>query len=145
MNHTPSEAPRLCVGALIEKDGKFFIMFSHKWGDRGCVPGGGVDGGETLERAVIRETMEETGMRVQPLRLICVQESLSSPEYHKPSHFVSVNFHCRWLSGEPVLNEEAQSCGWYTREDALKLELNSITRELIRRYDRLAWVGDGAG
>lgn len=54
---------RVGVYALIERDGK--ILFTRQWGGHGIV-GGGIDLGESLEAALIREVKEETGLTVTP-------------------------------------------------------------------------------
>lgn len=53
---------RTAVRGIIERDGKFLIIFS-KYGDH-KFPGGGMNVGETLEETLIREVQEETGYAV---------------------------------------------------------------------------------
>ena len=55
------------ANAILVKDGKILLLFrkggwkSNHWGP----PGGGVDKGETPEQAAVRETFEESGLRVK--------------------------------------------------------------------------------
>lgn len=55
---------RFVVRALIEKDG----LFAMQQGKRGeyKIPGGGMDEGETIVEALIREVQEETGLVIKP-------------------------------------------------------------------------------
>ncbi len=52
--------------AIIVKDGKVALLRSLSDGSVFMI-GGGVDEGETVEQAVIREAFEETGMKVKPI------------------------------------------------------------------------------
>lgn len=49
--------------AIIIKSGKIALVHSKKY-DYYKFPGGGIESGESMEHALIRETAEETGLRV---------------------------------------------------------------------------------
>lgn len=69
------EARRVCVRGLIYKDNKIFGQKLHNSnGDWWCTPGGGVDLGESLHDALMREMIEETGVRPEIGRLVLVQQ-----------------------------------------------------------------------
>ena len=55
---------RFVVRALIEKDG-LFAMQQGKNGEY-KIPGGGIDKGESIEEALMREVQEETGLVIIP-------------------------------------------------------------------------------
>lgn len=50
---------------IIEKDGKLLLVYSRKF-DYYKFPGGGIEPGESMEEALIREVHEETGYNVIP-------------------------------------------------------------------------------
>lgn len=54
--------------AVAIHDGKILVMIVN--GHRYFLPGGGIDGGETAEQAVVREVKEESGYRVVSLKEI---------------------------------------------------------------------------
>lgn len=58
---------RIGVYAVIVNDGK--ILLTRQWDGYGII-GGGVEKGETLEEAFVREVKEETGLDVTPGDLI---------------------------------------------------------------------------
>jgi 8-oxo-dGTP pyrophosphatase MutT (NUDIX family) len=54
---------RACV--IIINEGKILLLHRHKYGRRYyLVPGGGVEAGESIEDAAVREAREETGLDV---------------------------------------------------------------------------------
>ena len=62
------------AGAIIMKDGKF-LMVGNERADYLYSVGGRIQFGETAEEAVIREVMEETGVRMEIDRLGFVHEN----------------------------------------------------------------------
>jgi len=63
---------RPSVYGIMIKDGK--VLLSKQW-DGYDFPGGGVDLGETLEEAVIREIKEETGYEARVKDIISIENS----------------------------------------------------------------------
>ncbi len=63
----------LTVAAVIENDGQFLLVEEHASGRRVLSqPGGHIEGGESPEQAVIRETLEETACDVSCGELVGV-------------------------------------------------------------------------
>ncbi len=56
--------PETCVGAIVRRDDALLLVLRGREPGRGrwSVPGGRVEAGETLARAVVRELKEETGL-----------------------------------------------------------------------------------
>lgn len=67
-----SGRPRVTVAALVEHEGRF--LFVEERDDQGRLvinqPAGHVEAGESLIKAVQRETYEETGWQVEPVALV---------------------------------------------------------------------------
>lgn len=64
---------RPCVGVmLVNGEGKAFVgrRIDNKEGDRWQMPQGGVDPGEPLDAAMLRELAEETGARPEHLHIL---------------------------------------------------------------------------
>lgn len=129
--------PLVTVGALvIGPSGRMLLIRTHKWRDRWGVPGGKVDLGETLLAAVHREIREETGLELDEVVWAPVHEAVDHPEFHRPAHFVLLNFVARSTGEEVTLNDEAQAHAWLTPDEALALDLNHPTRVLVEHYAR---------
>jgi 8-oxo-dGTP diphosphatase len=71
---------RVAANALVIRDGKVLLVVFSGGTEREHYnfPGGGVELGETLEEAVIREVKEETSLDVFVERLLLVVESIGS-------------------------------------------------------------------
>ncbi len=68
-------ATKLCVRAIIEHDGRLLAVKNAVEGrDFFCLPGGGVEQGESLLEALEREIVEELGVRPVIGRLLYVQQ-----------------------------------------------------------------------
>jgi ADP-ribose pyrophosphatase YjhB (NUDIX family) len=134
-----SERPIATVGAIIERsDGKILLVRTHKWRNTLGVPGGKIERGETQENALKREILEETGLTIRAVRFVLVQESIDSPEFHKPAHMLLLNYSCRVDDTTGiVLNDEAEAFLWATPNEALTLDLNAPTRQLIEAWLRV--------
>jgi ADP-ribose pyrophosphatase YjhB (NUDIX family) len=131
-----TDRPLVTVGAIVERpDGKILLVRTHKWRDRLGLPGGKVERGERLEDALRRELLEETSLFVRDVVFVVAQESVDSPEFHRPAHMVLLNYHCVTDDGSAVqLNDEAESFVWSTPSEALALDLNGPTRTLIELW-----------
>ena len=127
--------PEPTVGALIlDPEGKMFLMKSHKWKDRYCLPGGHIELGETIEEAVIREVKEETGLDVYGLEFICFQEFIYDEDFWEKRHFIFFDYSCKTDSKKVTLNEEAEEYIWVRPEDATSLPVEPYTMRTIETY-----------
>ena len=124
--------PVATVGALLhDGNGKLLMLRTHKWGHRWGIPGGKIRRGESTEDALRREIREETGLEIDRIRFVIVQDCIDSHEFLRPEHFLLLNYVARVKSGEIVLNEEAQDYRWVTPAEAMGLDLNRPTRTLL--------------
>src|ERR1700746_3045292 len=92
------DAPLVGVGAIIiEEDRVVLVKRGHpplagKW----SIPGGVLEVGETLRKAVVREVREETGLMIEPGELLGVFERvLPDDEGRFQYHYVLIYFLCR--------------------------------------------------
>jgi 8-oxo-dGTP pyrophosphatase MutT (NUDIX family) len=127
-------APIVTVGGLVsDPEGRVLLIRTHKWGDRWGIPGGKIDEGETMEAALVREFVEETGLAITDVRFVTALDSVHSPEFYKPVHMVLLNFTAHSAGGAVTLNEEAQAYAWVSPTEAATYDLNDPTRALLRQ------------
>ena len=90
--------------AVILKDG--MILLSHEtqsgwW----LIPGGGMEAGETPESCCVRETEEETGLIVRPLK-----QFLTLYEYYEEYRYISHYFICEVIGSGKMHLTDAEIC-----------------------------------
>ncbi len=84
---------RVAVAAMMFDEGGRILLFKHtyrklEWG----IPAGSLEYDERPENAIVREMLEETGMKIQVERLALAESS-------KDDHHVSLIYQCRIVDG----------------------------------------------
>lgn len=96
------------------------------------LPGGKVEFGESLQAAVLREVLEETGLHVEILGLIDVAELIRDAAAGAAhSHFVLVDFSARAVAGGAVAGSDAAAIRWVSMAELKDIPLWSETRRVI--------------
>ena len=137
--------PELIVGALLRNErGEVFVARFSKIEGQYAIPGGHVEYGETVARALARELVEETALTPTRFRLLRVGERIRPPLYKDGSHhLVYLDFLVdRWTGQLQLDGEELTDGLWVLPETALELPLTLTTRQAIEYY--LAHRNDGA-
>jgi 8-oxo-dGTP diphosphatase len=134
MSRTYPTRPYLAVSAAIIRDGRILIVRRARPPAHGLytLPGGGVELGETLEEAVIREVREETALEVRPVALAGYRQAIARDAAGKVErHFVILPFAARWISGEVSLNEELAEAHWLLPDDLAGLTTTEGLAQIV--------------
>ena len=126
--------PYLAVSAAIFREGRVLIVRRGRPPALGLytLPGGGVELGETLEQAVIREVREETGLAIAPLGLVGFREAIARDAAGRVErHFVILPFAARWIDGEIALNEELAEAQWRKPDELAGLKTTEGLAEIV--------------
>lgn len=84
---------RVRVTGIVVEDGRILLLNQNTGTGRSwSLPGGKLEAGETLAQALVREMKEETGLDVEPGRLLYICD-------HLPAEVVHVTFEARRAGG----------------------------------------------
>ncbi len=102
--------PLLTVDCIVRDAGGGVLLVQRRFPPLGwALPGGFVELGETLETAVAREVLEETGMRVEDLEQF---RAYSDPARDARHHIITMVFTGR-AAGEPLGADDAAAAAFY--------------------------------
>ena len=126
--------PYLAVSAAIFRDSRVLIVRRARPPAHGLytLPGGGVELGETLEQAVIREVREETALDIAPVDLVGYRQAIGRDGAGRVErHFVILPFAARFIGGEISLNEELAEAHWLAPADILSLKTTEGLAQIV--------------
>ena len=114
------------VAGIVIRDGKV-LLARHTYGNENgmlIIPGGFVEFGETPQDALKREFLEETGINIEPKRIIGVRFNM---------HDWYIVFSAEYISGEASSdNDENSEVLWVDVNEALSREdVPDLTKKLI--------------
>lgn len=109
--------PKVAVGAIVGNDRHELLLVQRSDSGAWLYPTGWADVGYSASEVAVKEVLEETGMEVEPVRLIAVLDGLRLGFTRIPLY--SLVFHCRLLGGTLARHPlECRDVGWFP-EDVL--------------------------
>ncbi|MDP2837915.1 MAG: NUDIX domain-containing protein [Candidatus Moranbacteria bacterium] len=131
---TPNQPWLPSVHGVIVDDHGSILLHQREDHPSWALPGGKLEPGESLTDCLIREMKEETGLDVQPQKLIGV---FSSPEYLLsvgPMVFqpLLIVFLCQKSQKKPSTTSESVSFSWVNRENIDQHETFPLVKEITK-------------
>lgn len=127
------------AASAIVTDAEGRILLHRRRGNQlWSIPGGGMEIGETIRETVIREVKEETGLDIEPERLVGI--------YSNPNHVTayddgevrqqfSVCFACRLVGGHLRSDDdESLAVGFFTPDEIERLPVHPSIRLRITHF-----------
>lgn len=127
--------PVLDIRSFVLQDDKILLVRERSdslW----SLPGGFADVNESPSEAVVRETLEESGFLVKPLRLLVLWDKLKQGAPLSWPHIYKCIFHCELLSGERQPNMEISEIDFFPLQNLPPLSKPRINSVQIQQlYD----------
>jgi ADP-ribose pyrophosphatase YjhB (NUDIX family) len=121
------------VRAAVFREGR--ILLVKEPGEEGwSLPGGWADVGESPSEAAARETLEESGYRVRPARLLAAYDRDSHP--HPPIHYhvYKLVFLCEILDEVPSSDLDTKGAQFFGEQELPELSVSRVTPAQIERF-----------
>lgn len=125
--------PTPAVGVLIVRGGRLLLVkrkyppYPGLW----SMPAGFMEYGEAPEDCAVRETLEETGLRIRVGALVGVYSGCDDPR----THAILIVYRASFSSGRPIPGDDASEVGWFPLKKlprlAFRAHLKAI-RDLAR-------------
>jgi 8-oxo-dGTP diphosphatase len=127
------------VGAIVLHRGRVLLVergnppLAGWW----SLPGGVLEVGETLDEAVRREVLEETGLVVKPAKVVEIFERIMRDEAGRLEyHYVLVDYLCRVAGGELIAASDAARAEWVPRRRLGEYKITEGTVPVIEKAFR---------
>ncbi|HYM38519.1 MAG TPA: NUDIX hydrolase [Thermoplasmata archaeon] len=130
------ERPVPAVSALVFREGTVLLVKRRDEPRKGLwsPPGGSLELGETVEAAAARETLEETGVVVRPVRVVDVRDViLKEPDGRVRWHYVLFGVLAEYVSGEPFPASDAENARFLPLQELGEYDVADSARELLER------------
>ena len=134
--------PRVGFGVMIVRDGQVLLGKRHedlvkassKLHGEGTwtMPGGKLDFGETLEDGAYRETVEETGVKIDKnrLKIVSITNNIVTD-----AHFVTIGFLAQNFRGEPRVMEPDEIVEWQWFDlNKLPIPMYPASYQILKNY-----------
>jgi 8-oxo-dGTP pyrophosphatase MutT (NUDIX family) len=122
-----------CSAAILDEHGRILLtrrVDNGQW----CLPGGGMDSGESVAEACEREVLEETGLGVRVKRLVGIyshsDQLVVYPDGGK-FQIVALHFEAEIIGGELGLSNETTDFGYFTLQEIEGMEMLGRHRQRI--------------
>ena len=125
--------PKVDVRAVAFREGR--ILLVKEPGDAGwSLPGGWADVGESPSEAAARETLEESGYKVRPVRLLAAYDR--DRHGHPPIlfHVYKLVYLCEILDEVPSSEIDTDGVRFFGEQELPELSVTRVTRAQIFRF-----------
>jgi ADP-ribose pyrophosphatase YjhB (NUDIX family) len=122
-------------GAVFDDAGRILMVREVVDENRWTLPGGWADVNQTPAQSVVREVLEESGYRVQAVKLAAVWDRARQAQPPRAFSLVRMFFICSLEGGAPTTSLETSEIGWFG-EDEIPEDL-SLVRVLPRHISRM--------
>ena len=130
---TGPATPKVDVRAAVFREGR--ILLVKEPGDEGwSLPGGWADVGESASEAAARETLEESGYRVRPVKLLAAYDRDRHGHPPIPYHVYKLMFLCEILDEAPSAEVDSDEVRFFGEDELPELSITRVTLAQVSRF-----------
>ena len=126
--------PKLTADGAVLKQDKILLVKrkNNPYKDKWALPGGFVEYGERVENTVVREVLEETGLKTKVKEIIGVY---SDPKRDPRGHTVTIVYLLELINGELKSGDDAADARFFSLDSLpdLAFDHDLIINDVIRR------------
>ena len=122
--------PKIDVRAAVIKDDKILLV-QERSDKRWAMPGGWADVGDIPSEVAIRETKEESGYEIKPVKVIGVFDANRLGDQLELFHAFKIVFLCDLTGGAAAISEETQDVNFFSFDSLPSLSLNRTNEKHI--------------
>lgn len=112
LNQPGYATPKIDVRGAIIRDSKILLV-KERTDECWCLPGGWVDVGESPSQAVVREVWEESGFKVQAIKVVAIYDANRSGRPLELFHAFKIIFLCEILGGAATASNETEAVDFF--------------------------------
>ena len=130
------DRPYVGVGVIVFRDKEVRLVQRDKEPNKGqwSIPGGRQMLGEAAAEAAQRELLEETGVKVDRLKLVDVVDAIIPDVEGKIKyHYTLVDYMGQWQSGESRPGDDAKEVRWVRLNELSSYSLLEKTMKIIQK------------
>jgi ADP-ribose pyrophosphatase YjhB (NUDIX family) len=129
--------PKVDVRAAVFRDGRILLV-PEREDNAWTLPGGWADVGESPGEVAARETKEESGYDVTPVKLLALYDRDRHGHPPIPYHAYKVFFLCELTGGEAAASCETTEAAFFAGRELPPLSLTRVTEaEIAHLFDHL--------
>jgi ADP-ribose pyrophosphatase YjhB (NUDIX family) len=130
-NEKGYQTPKVDIRAVIFKEDKI-LMVRERIDDKWSIPGGWADVGYTPFEIAVKESWEETGLKVEPIRVLAVFDKRCHPHPDSPFYSYKIFILCRKIGGELTPGVETSDVAYFGLNELPELSIERITAGQIK-------------
>jgi ADP-ribose pyrophosphatase YjhB (NUDIX family) len=130
MNQPGYATPKVDVRAAVIKDGKILLV-QENTDNNWAMPGGWADVGDVPSEVAIRETKEESGFDVQPIKVIGIFDANRVKGKLEFFHAFKIVFICKLIGGNATTSNETLDVKFFNMDNLPPLSLNRTNERHI--------------
>ncbi|MDD9266256.1 NUDIX hydrolase [Paenibacillus sp. GCM10023248] len=135
---TGYQTPKVDIRAVVLQENKILLVQERTDG-AWALPGGWADIGYTPSEIAVKETREEAGYDVKPVRLLAVLDKKRHAHPPSPNYTYKIFILCELVGGEALeVSLETTKVGFFGENELPPLSIERNTVEQVKRMFELA-------